>query len=205
VVCLPAPMLTAQQVPDWVTVIKPTYKQVMRLEMLREGAEKPGVCSAVVINKEQGVLLTAAHCVDRPLAQSLSVTANGRHAEVLRVNALLDLALLKTTLRGEEQMLLAEETPAPGTPIAVVGFAWGDPDVMFQFGYVAQTKNAATKLVLLNSDVIAGDSGGAAIDAHGKLIAISSMLYSWNSAGHAASAPVEQIREFAAAFLPKAP
>lgn len=189
--------------PDWVQVIKPAFKQVMRLEMLREGKDEPGVCTGVVVNEDQGILISAAHCVRKPQVEGISITANGRHAEILRVNELLDLALLKTQIKGEKEMGLAEKTPDPGTPIAVIGFAYGDPDVMAQFGYVAQTQNKATKLVLLGADVIAGDSGGPCIDETGKLIAINSRIYPWHSAGLAGSAPVEQIRDFAQQFLPK--
>jgi S1-C subfamily serine protease len=202
VVCFQAPMFS--QSPDWSTVIQPSLKQVVRLEILREEATEPGVCSSVVINKDGGYLLTAAHCVAKKLAAGVSVTAGGRHAEIVKVNELLDLAVLKTRLRYETTMVLAEQTPAAGTPIAVVGFAFGDPDVVFQFGYVAQTKNSLTKLVFLNADVIEGNSGGACIDAQGRLVAINSKLYSWNSAGLGGSAPVEQIREFAEDYLPKA-
>ncbi len=189
--------------PDWVTVIRPVFKQVLRLEILREDATEPGVCTGVVINEDQGVAITAAHCVAKPQTKGLSLTANGRHAEVLKVNELLDLALLKTSLKGEKEIALAEKTPEPGTPIAVVGFAFGDPDVAFQFGYISQTMNKATKLVFLNSDLIAGNSGGPCIDEAGKLVAINSRLYYWHSSGLGGSAPVEQIKEFAEQFLPK--
>jgi S1-C subfamily serine protease len=199
-VCLMGADLSAT---DWATVIGPAAKAVVRLEMLRQGHTEPGICSGVVIWADQGYVLTAAHCVDKPPTETLSITVNGRHADLTRINNLLDLAILKTDLRGEKQMALAEKTPDPGTPIAIIGYAFGDPDVFFQFGYVSQTRNAATKLVFLNSDVIGGDSGGPCIDATGKLVAINSRLYSWNSAGLAASAPVETIKEFASSYLPK--
>ena len=196
-----APMLA--QAPDWASVIEPAAKQVMRLEMLREGAQEPGICTAVVINEDTSVALTAGHCVSKPQTQSLSVTANGRHAEVLRVNELLDLALVKVQLRGEKHMLLADKTPRAGTPVAIVGFAYGDSEVMFQFGHIAQTRNSVTRLALLNADVIGGDSGGACVDGQGRLVAINSRIYPWYSSGVAGSAPVEQIKEFAEQFLPK--
>jgi S1-C subfamily serine protease len=198
---LQSPIFSSQT--DWTTVIQPAMKQVVRLEMSIDAGDK-GTCSGVVVDKDAGYLLTAAHCVEKTPTQSISITANGRHADVLKINSLLDLAVLRTKLKDETAMKLAETTPPPGTPVAIVGFAYGDPDIMFQFGYVSQTKNNETKLVLLNADIIAGDSGGAAIDAHGRLVAVSSRLYPWHSSGLAGSVPIESIREFAEDYLPKA-
>jgi S1-C subfamily serine protease len=190
--------------PDWVTVIQTAGKQVVRLEILLDSAGKPSTCTGVVIDKDAGYVLTAAHCVEKSPTQSISITANGKHAEMVKINSLLDLAVLRTKLKYESTMLLADATPPPGTPIAVVGFAYGDPDVMYQFGYVSQTKNQETKLVLLNADIIGGDSGGAAIDPHGRLVAINSQLFPWYSSGLAGSVPIEAAREFAEDFLPGA-
>jgi S1-C subfamily serine protease len=201
VVCFQAPMFSFTQT-DWTTVIQPAMKQVVRLEMSINAGE-PGTCSGVVVDKDNGYILTAAHCVDKKPTESISITAAGRHADVVKVNSLLDLAVLRTKLKEEAAMKLAEHTPPPGTPIAIAGFAYGDPDIMFQFGYVSQTKNSETKLVLLNADIISGDSGGAGIDAQGRLVAISSRLYPWYSSGLAGSVPIEQIREFAEDYLPK--
>jgi S1-C subfamily serine protease len=189
--------------PDWATIIQPAFKQVVRLEISIDGAE-PGRCSGVVVDRDAGHVVTAAHCVDRKPTESIAITANGRHAEVVKINSLLDLAVLRTKLKDEAAITLAAVTPPPGTPIAIIGFAYGDPDVMAQFGYVSQTKNNLTKLVLLNADVIGGDSGGAAIDAQGRLVAINSQVYPWYSSGLAGSVSIEQIREFAEDFLPGA-
>ncbi len=194
--------------PDWPPIIHTAFTQIMRLEVLREDQHgEPTICTLTVINADLGIGLTAAHCVAKPQTQSVSLTANGRHADVLKINTLIDLAIIKTTVRRERQFILAETTPAPGTPIAIVGFAYGNAlgrEPFSQYGYVSQTKNVVTQLVFLNADVIAGDSGGPALDAHGKLVGITARLYPFYSSGLGASAPVEQIRDFAAAFLPKA-
>lgn len=192
--------LTVLQAPDWVTVIKPAFKQVVRLEMLQEGSDDPGTCSGVVFNKELGYLLTAGHCVNKPQDKSLSITANKRHADLIKINTLLDLAILKTQLRGEEQIAFAEKTPEPGSPVAVVGYAFGWEEIHPTFGFVS---NSNAKSAKLNSDIIAGDSGGAVIDAQGKLIAINSALNFWYSSGLAIGVPIETVREFAEPYLPK--
>lgn len=193
------------QAPDWVTVIKPTFKQVVRLEILRQGEDTPGVCSGVVINEIDGYVLTAAHCVDKPQGENISVTVNARHADVMRINALLDLAVLRTRLRGEKQITLAPSTPEPGSPIAVVGFAFGWKTHHPTFGYVSQNQSDDVKGAKLDADIIGGDSGGAVIDSQGRLVAINSALNFWYSSGLAIGVPIETVAEFAEPYLPKKP
>ena len=200
VLCLQAPMF-AQAQTDWPTIVKPAIKQVVRIEMLRQGDGKPGVCSGVVTHKENGFVITAAHCVDVPKSESLSVTVNKRHAEVVKVNALLDLAVLKTDLRDEQQMPLADQTPPIGTEVAVVGHAFGDAKLIVQFGRIAQVLNDESNMVLINADVIGGDSGGAILDAHGRLVGITSRVY-YNGPMHlGAAVRIEDVREFAEPYI----
>jgi S1-C subfamily serine protease len=163
------------------------------------------VCSGVVINDRDGYVLTAAHCVDRPQNTNISLTVNGRHSDLAKINTLLDLAVLKTQLRGEKQIALADATPEPGSPVAVVGFAFGWKTHHPTFGYVSNNKSDDVKGLKLNSDIIGGDSGGAVIDANGRLVAINSSLNFWYSSGLAIGVPIDVVREFAEPFLPKTP
>src|ERR1041385_2925017 len=87
---------------DWTTRVQPTTKQVVRLEMLAEGQHEPGVCSGVVVNLDPSYLVTAAHCVDHPAAIGFSMTAAGRHAEIVKVNTVLDLAVVRFDAKDEQ-------------------------------------------------------------------------------------------------------
>jgi S1-C subfamily serine protease len=187
---------------DWSAIIRPAAKQVPRLEILKDGTEKPGICSGAIINKDQGYVVTAAHCLEGD-PKTLSVTVNGRHAEIIKSNRLLDLAVVKANLRGGEEMTLAPETPEVGTEAAVLGFAFGIEKMAVQFGRVSQARNDESKLLWLNLDLIFGDSGGPAIDTLGRLIGINSRIY-YNGPAHMAGiVPVEVVREFAENYLPK--
>lgn len=189
---------------DWSIVVKPALKQVVRLEMLREGESSPGVCSGVVINETAGYVLTAAHCVEKPEKEGLSVTVNGRHADVVRVNRLLDLGVVRFDVKGEKEMALADSTPPIGTEVSIVGHAFGDAKLICQFGRIAQALNEPSQMIFLNADVIGGDSGGAVIDVDGKLVGITSRVY-YNGPMHlGAAVPVESVRDFVKGYLPKA-
>lgn len=187
---------------DWPAIVRPAAKQVPRIEILKEGDEHPGICSGVIFNKELGYLLTAAHCVDGK-TDGMAITVNGRHADLVRANRLLDLAVLRTTLKDEEQMELADASPAQGVDIAVLGYAFGIEKLAAQFGRVAQTLNGETKALLVNVDLIFGDSGGACVDGEGKLVGMNSRIYYSGPAHLAAAVPVEQIRDFIDHLLPK--
>lgn len=187
---------------DWVTAIRPAYKQVPRLEAMTEGAEKPGVCAAVLFNKEAGYVLTAAHCIEKPEKQGISITVNGRHADVVRINRILDLAIVKFDAKQEEQMELAESTPPVGSVIAVIGYPFGDNKLAPQFGHISQVMNDESKMIWVNSDIIPGDSGGALIDLSGKLVGLNSRIYYQGPSHMAACVPIEAIRDFVKAYLP---
>jgi S1-C subfamily serine protease len=186
---------------DWALIVPGAIKQVPRLEILKDGTDKPGVCSGVVLNASSGFLLTAAHCVEGD-PKNLSITVNGRHAEIARVNRILDLAVLRFLVRKEEQMALAPETPPIGTEVAVVGFGFGIDKIAVQFGRVAQSLNRETGTLWINSEVLGGNSGGAVIDAQGRLVGMTSRVYYSTASSMGAAIPVEAIADFVEAYLP---
>lgn len=188
---------------DWPTVVKPTVKQVVRLEIQTDSGK--GTCSGVVFNVEHGFALTAAHCVDHKRSENIDITLNGRDAEMIRINRLLDLAVVRFNPKDETAMELAEVMPEAGTEIAVVGYAFGIKDPIPQFGRVSQPLNPETGFAWLNVDLIFGDSGGAAIDAQGRLVGINSAIYHQGPAHMAAIVPIEKVRDFVKGMIPVKP
>lgn len=186
--------------PDWAAIVKPALKQVPRVEIQNAKGEG-GICSSVIINGPKGFALTAAHCVD---GKDLAFTVNGRLAMVVRVDRINDLAVLHYAPKNETSMPLADKTPEIGTDIAVVGYPFGVKDVAAQFGRIAQSYNAETKMIWINADLIFGDSGGAVIDDQGRLIGLNSAIFYEGPAHMAAAIPIETIRDFVDEFLPKA-
>lgn len=188
---------------DWATVIKPVEKQVLRLESLSDASESgPSVCSGVVLNEQTGYLLTAAHCIPLGEKSSYSLTVSRRHAELVKVNRLLDLAVVKFRVKGEHQMVLAEETPPRGTEVAVVGFMLASKEMRAQYGHVASPKSEDGALVI-DGVTLPGDSGGAVIDSAGHLIGMTNQFYRGTAVGLAVR--VEELDDFVDAYLPKKP
>lgn len=184
---------------DWSAVVVGLEKQIPRIEILGPGWIAPATCSGVVLNAEAGFILTAAHCTE----EKASYTVNGRHAELVRQNKILDLAVLRTELKDAKAMPLAKEAPAIGADVALVGFAFGGKKLSHQFGRVSQPLDDEGALIL-DVMVISGDSGGPAINAAGELVGLTSGVKFMHPSMHAAIiVPVERVREFVGAYLPQ--
>jgi serine protease Do len=186
---------------DWSAVVVGLDRSVPRIEILAPDAPGPGTCSGVVLNAESGYVLTAAHCT----VEKAAYTVNGRHAELVRQNRILDLAELRAELKDAKAMPLAKDPPAIGAEVALVGFAFGAKRLHHQFGRVSQPLDDDGALIL-DLMVIAGESGGPAINTAGELIGMTSAVKFAHPTMHAALLiPVGKVREFVQPYLPKQP
>jgi S1-C subfamily serine protease len=194
-------LLALAAMVDWVPVVKAVEKGVPRIEIAVGDVE--GICSGVVINKDSGFVLTAAHCVEgENPALTVAITVNDRHAEIARVNRKLDLAVVRTSLRpGDTEVAIAEKSPPAGEEVAVIGYAFGVAKLTAQFGRVAQSYNDETKTIWLDASVIPGNSGGAIIDAAGRLVGLTSRIYYSGPSSMGAAIPVEQIEDFVTPYV----
>lgn len=185
---------------DWTQAIKPALASVVRLEM-QKGEEWTGRCSAVLFNADLGYALTMAHCTKAD-PKGLSLTANGRHAELIRWNELLDLSVVKFDVKGETPITFAKDTPPMGTPIALLGYAYGSRQLHTQYGHVSLPLDEESQRLMLDVTGIFGDSGGLAINAAGELVGMTSALKS--AGGYlVVMLPVEAVKDFVKPYLPK--
>ena len=187
------PTITYAQVVDWHVVVQGKDHSVLRMEM--SGEKGAGSCSAVVYQidaDKQALALTAAHCV----RDAKDVTVNRRHTETVLSNNLLDLAVVTFKAKDEVPLPLAAVDPTMGTPVAVLGYAFGIKDLAGQFGNVSQLVNSETQTMWINVDLIFGDSGGAVINAKGELVGINSKIASEGPAHMGMAVMLEDIKEF---------
>lgn len=187
---------------NWVALLPAVTPAVPRLEIAH--AQGTGTCSAVVFEIDKDGFanaLTAAHCVEKSSeTQRLDITVNGRTAVVLHQNRLLDLAIVRFRARDEVAMVLAKDNPLQGSEIAVLGFAFGEEEIVVQFGHIAQKFNKPTRTTWVDSTLIFGDSGGALINDQGELVGINSAIKYQGPARIGMVVPVTAILDYIDAF-----
>jgi S1-C subfamily serine protease len=189
------------QATDWVPVVKDLERRVPRMQIVYPDG-KEGTCSAVFINAETGVLVTAAHCTgheeNRP-----DITIAGRDAAIARSNRILDLAVIRVDPQDtDEACPLAKATPPRGTEVAVAGYAFGFQQMPMQFGRMSLPFLREDGQQLVNVDMIAGDSGGALIDSTGALVGLVSAVKAHGPMHLGVAVPVEAIRDYVKQYLP---
>lgn len=195
-------ILMLVQASDWTTVVASAAKAIPRLEMQAEDALAPGVCAAVVINATTGYALTANHCVD---GKNVALTLNGRHAEIARANRVLDLAVLRFSPKNDTALKLATTAPVMGQQIAVIGYAFGSRQLGTQIGHVSTALDEEHQAMRVGVDVIAGDSGGACLNAAGELVGITVAVQHRGPMHLGIVVPLQTVRDFLEPYLPKEP
>lgn len=162
-----------------------------------------GHCAGVVINAADGYVLTAAHCVvdDTP---GYSYTVDKRDGTVVRVNHVLDLAVIKTRLRkGTATLPLASTFPRVGSSVAVLGYPFGARTLTIQVGILANPD--VDGYAWMNADLLPGDSGGAIVNDRGELVAVT-CGYLYSGPAHIGRAvALETLRDFVEDLLPAPP
>lgn len=197
-----APFAALAQPSDWTQIVTAVTPTVARVEVLTDNGK--GFCTGVILNLVPGYVVTCAHCVKRAVEDRLAVTVNGRHAQIEQENALLDLAVLGfKTKTGERAIELAPDVPKPGAAVAVLGYPFGIETLMPQAGIVSGYERD-TRLLWLNVDVIFGDSGGITFDAQGRLVGLTSAIFSQGPAHMGAAVPLSAVRDFVEDYLPGA-
>ena len=161
------------------------------------------LCSGVIIAPT--VVVTAAHCVpEDPLGRSISV--NQRHAEILKLNYAIDLAVLSVPGLAGTPIAQRSSAAPVGLPVVVAGHAFGAFRIKYTFGWISDTSDVALTVgVFLDATAIPGHSGGAICDSRGRLLSILQAGLIQGVSYLAIGAPPEVLRQFIAEFLPPPP
>lgn len=158
---------------DWSTVANEASRAILRLASTGSGA-----CSVSVINREERVGITAAHCVKDGAE---SVTVDGRPVEIIEQNKVIDLALLRLRTRPRAELLVGRRDVDYLEEVAVAGYALGAKRIKISLTRVSDPGDDSVgsngKSIWLDRRIVGGWSGGAVLDADGFLVSV--MRGSW--------------------------
>jgi serine protease Do len=182
---------------SWQAALDVAGPAAVRLQMeLPDGTTSS--CSGVVLDAVESIVLTAAHCVD---AERLDVIVDGRHAELVRRNRVLDLAILRVRLKNAVAIDVSTTAPGLGALIAVLGFPLGAEDLTIQVGVLANPGGAKSTRADIAVDVLPGDSGGPVVDLTGRLVGITTGYRVAGAAHLGRMVPLAAVRAFAEDFI----
>jgi len=164
-----------------------------------------GTCSGVYV--APNLILTANHCVDMEDGLELkgiwirNVYDEAAKAEIVKVDAEKDLALLKTSLKGIPVSLARKVTV--GEEVWVIGQPLGLKFVVTKG--IISSLNVSTLSFPINhfitdAVVLPGNSGGPAFNSRGQLVGILTMSTSvfgvFGAAGLGIVVQIDEVRKF---------
>jgi S1-C subfamily serine protease len=185
---------------DWATVIATAKPFVVRVtaQFSNNVGQK---CSGIVLDADQGIYATNAHCVQRSDGGTLAgLVVNDRHATVLSVNIVVDLAVLKGSAKNVQNAPLAPANPRIGDAIAVLGHPISDPELNAQVGIISRDTGQFMRHDAL---LLAGDSGGPLVDASGRVVGINRGYEGDGRVYFGTAIAIANLRDFAKDYLPK--
>lgn len=184
---------------EWITVLPTVVASVPRLEARKAGGST-AICSAVIFEIDPlgyAHALTAAHCVAATTEhERVDITVAGRVGVVLHQNTILDLAIVRFRPRQDRPIRLASTNPPSGSEVAVLGYAFGEDDLVVQFGHIAQPYNRRSRTTWVDVTLMFGDSGGALINRAGELVGINSAILYQGPARIGMVVSVEAIHDY---------
>jgi serine protease DegQ len=152
----------------------------------REGGPAPGTehssGSAVVIRRDDGLLLTNHHVV-REASRVLLRFPDGREAEatVLGSDEPTDIAVLKTAMGSLVELHVSASEARVGDLVLAVGYPFALEQTVTQgiiSGLGRTLGREFTEFIQTDAAINTGNSGGALVDSTGRLIGINTAIYS---------------------------
>lgn len=132
-----------------------------------------GSGSGVMVSAD-GFVLTAAHVVDGQSEVAVALHHGPQlAAEVVRIDAALDLAVLKVAGSGFACVSPAATPSRVGQPAFLVGAPLGSEENIVSSGVVSALRTMdGTEMIQTDASASPGNSGGPLLDQHGALLGI---------------------------------
>ena len=153
---------------SWEATAARIAKSIVRVET------KDRICTGFSINKTQGNILTAHHCLEDDTSAVVPFTINGKPSYVVQGYPEWDLAVIWSVDR------IPGLTPRlkpirQGLPIAAMGFAYTLPTLTLTQGVIAAPRASFafhTPWLLASFHYISGMSGGPVFDREGRIVSV---------------------------------
>jgi serine protease DegQ len=178
---------------SYADILEESIRAVVRVESLAgpisDDSQPLSIGSGVIVSAEDGLIITNSHVVANAERFRIRM-ADGRwrDAQLIGTDAVTDLAVLKTEARDLGQVEVAD---SPILRVGDVVFAVGYPlglDQTVSIGIISGLNRSSggsqlTDYIQTDAAINSGNSGGALLDANGRLIGINTAILS-NSGGN---------------------
>jgi len=177
-------------------------KSTVRVFVNQPGNDKISYGTGIIIGKD-GTILTCAHVVEKSgkidIMLGDGATNNFYKANVLKVDAKLDLAVLKVDNCPERLRPIPFSqgpTPLPGSPVATIGA----PMKIFRTvtaGIISYAGNdQGIDILVFDAKIMPGSSGGPVFDEQGDLIGIATGEIGHDGHGLSRAVSLSEIERF---------
>lgn len=135
-------------------------------------------CTAFSINRDQGLYMTAAHCV--PASYSADEVdeprIDGQPFTIVFLSTELDLAIVQAAVK--RPALEPRATPLlVGSEVVSYGYGYGSPAPILRTGVISgfmADASTGAEWQMLDNALVGGMSGGPIVDREGKVVGVNS-------------------------------
>ena len=159
------------------TLVEKVNDSVVVLHYEDTSKKGHGSASGIVVDKKKGLILTNYHVVN-DTSDILVITASGERAlaKVVSFDVYLDLALLKTDVKGLQEVRFADGNTRVGDQVLAVGNPF-DLGQSASLGIVNGLDRGPKRFIQFDASINPGNSGGALFNMRGELIGVNSEIY----------------------------
>lgn len=172
---------------NWSSTVRKVEASIVRLshpvKMFNifngEVVEKPTACTGFVINKKQGYVMTAHHCLNEGTTTRLTVAGATGPVWMVFEDEDMDIAVIGTLI-NKPALKPSRVYPQKGQEIGSLGFGYGLSQSLFRAGYVSNVAVVFNEEIqgtwaLFDGPFIGGMSGGPIFNHKGEVVGIVQM------------------------------